>query len=162
MGTDTFDATALHRFRAVGDAVRKRNLRSLPEKFQATVGEVEPSDKVDKVDKVDKSDRVRIMTLGISRGLTVNPAIKMGAQDGNIPDRRGAIAEKRRYLHVALTRATDLTVVTYADPPRRFERRKGQFEKRPQSPFMTDLDGVDVEDGADGLRRDRSGVFRTR
>ena len=62
------------------------------------------------------ADGVRMMTIGRSKGLTFNSTIVLGVEQGVIPlDKPGInIDEERRLLYVAMTRATDLCVLTYA------------------------------------------------
>ena len=53
-----------------------------------------------------ESDGVRIMTMGSSKGLTVQAVIIAGAEDGLIPRPNSDLSEERRILYVAMTRAT--------------------------------------------------------
>ncbi len=67
------------------------------------------------------SEAVRLMTMTQSKGLTVDTAIVMGVEDGIIPmpPDKAEINEERRLLYVAMTRATDMCLLTWAG------RRKG-------------------------------------
>lgn len=136
-----FNAIAEDRFKTIGDKAGQRNLDDLLNKFQPTLRESASG----------ADDQIRIMTMAMSKGLTFDTAIVMGAEEGNIPDPQGDTAEERRYVYVALTRATRLTVVTYAEQrtagrTARIGLSRGRPQRRP-SPFMADLDGVDAEDG---------------
>jgi DNA helicase-2/ATP-dependent DNA helicase PcrA len=70
-------------------------------------------------DLASLSDSVRIMSMTSSKGITVNTCIVMGVEEGIIPHPRSRIAEERRLLYVAMTRATDMCVLTFS------HRRKG-------------------------------------
>lgn len=62
---------------------------------------------------------VRVMTMTGSKGLTVNTTIVIGVEQGIVPRDNADEAEERRLLYVAMTRATDMCVLTYA------QRRSG-------------------------------------
>lgn len=66
-----------------------------------------------------ESEGVRIMTMGGAKGLTVEATIIMAAEDGVIPRPDCEIAEERRLLYVAMTRAKRYLFVTWA------RKRKG-------------------------------------
>lgn len=57
---------------------------------------------------------VRFLTMGLSKGLTVEAAIIIGAEEGIIPDPRGDEDEERRLLYVGLTRAKRFCYVTWS------------------------------------------------
>jgi DNA helicase-2/ATP-dependent DNA helicase PcrA len=57
---------------------------------------------------------VRFLTMGLSKGLTVEASIILGAEEGIIPDPRGNEDEERRLLYVGLTRAKRFSYVTWA------------------------------------------------
>lgn len=137
MDADAFTTVAEERFKEVGDKSGQRDLDKLLNKFQATLREPAPGG----------DNEIRIMTMGMSKGLTFDTAIVIGAEEGNIPDSRGARAEERRYLYVALTRATQMTVVTYADKRTGPTARNRQSTQRKQSTFLSGLQGVVSEDG---------------
>lgn len=58
-------------------------------------------------------DGVRLMTITSSKGLTVDSAFVLGVEDGLIPKPDEDVNEERRLLYVAMTRATDMCVMTY-------------------------------------------------
>lgn len=70
-------------------------------------------------DLATQSDLVRIMSITSSKGITVNTCIVMGVERGIIPHPKGQEGEERRLLYVAMTRATDMSILTFAG------RRKG-------------------------------------
>lgn len=134
VGADAFTAPALEKFLAVGAAVGKRNRNRLLDAFQTTLREL-----------TSRSDnQVRLMTIAMSKGLTFDTTIVMGVEEGNIPDVDGEIAEERRYLYVALTRAKALTVVTCANQR---TDHNGRVTQRKPSQFMSALKSTALEDG---------------
>ena len=90
-------------------------------------------------------DGVRIMTMAQSKGLTVNTAIVMGVEQGMMPlPKSSDLDEERRLLYVAMTRATDMCLLTWAS------RRTGQTARmgapavttqRNRSPLLANLPG---------------------
>lgn len=87
---------------------------------------------------------VRVMTMTGSKGLTVNTTIVMGVEQGIVPRDNADEAEERRLLYVAMTRATDMCVLTYAQ--RRFgpSARIGTANvagTRNRSPLLDSLPG---------------------
>lgn len=61
-----------------------------------------------------ESDAVRIMTMMQAKGLTVRAAVVMALEDEIIPRPEPALAEERRLLYVALTRAREFVYGTWA------------------------------------------------
>jgi len=57
---------------------------------------------------------VRFLSPGMSKGLTVEASIIIGAEEGIIPDPRANEDEERRLLYVGLTRAKQFSYVTWA------------------------------------------------
>jgi DNA helicase-2/ATP-dependent DNA helicase PcrA len=57
---------------------------------------------------------VRFLTMGLSKGLTVEASIIVGAEEGIIPDPRADEDEERRLLYVGLTRAKRFSYATWA------------------------------------------------
>ena len=123
---------AVRMFEAVGRAVpAERGLGYF-------LGQVEPTAK----DLATQSDAVRIMTMTASKGLTLNTCVVMGVERNLVPHPKGHLEEERRLLYVAMTRATDLCVLTFA------HRRRGQIARhgapsvnkpRRRSPLLENL-----------------------
>lgn len=92
------------------------------------------------------SGGVRMMTMAQSKGLTVNTAITLGVEDGIIPMPRAADpSEELRLLYVAMTRATDMCLLTWS------QRRTGPTARmstprvnqtRNRSPLLGGLPGA--------------------
>ncbi len=57
---------------------------------------------------------VRFMSMNMSKGLTVRAAIVVAAEEGIIPRPNVDVAEERRLLYVAMTRAREFQYVTWA------------------------------------------------
>jgi len=57
---------------------------------------------------------VRIMTMNSSKGLTVRATVIAGVEDGLVPRRDHELAEERRLLFVAMTRAKEFLFATWA------------------------------------------------
>jgi DNA helicase-2/ATP-dependent DNA helicase PcrA len=92
------------------------------------------------------------MNMGASKGLTVNTTIVLGVEDGMVPmpPPKGDPDEERRLLYVAMTRATDVCILTHA------ARRKGPLARsgsgqpqalRARSTLVTDLSFGSPESG---------------
>jgi superfamily I DNA/RNA helicase len=92
------------------------------------------------------TDAVRIMTMGQSKGLTVNTTIVLGVEEGIVPLTRPEVdpVEERRLLYVATTRATDVCLLTYAarrtGPSARFGA-SNVYASRSRSPLLASLPG---------------------
>lgn len=61
-----------------------------------------------------REDGVRFMSMASSKGLTVQATIVIAAEEGVIPRPEADLAEERRLLYVALTRARRFVYVTWA------------------------------------------------
>jgi DNA helicase II / ATP-dependent DNA helicase PcrA len=61
-----------------------------------------------------REDGVRFMTMAASKGLTVQAVIIIAAEEGIIPRPQASLAEERRLLYVALTRARRFTYTTWS------------------------------------------------
>ena len=61
-----------------------------------------------------KSDGVRIMTMGGAKGLTARATVVAGVENGLVPRPKGILAEERRILFVAMTRAREYLFCTWA------------------------------------------------
>ncbi len=141
VGRERFGDSALNEFLGTGETLGSEcSLAEFLNDFERTTEDV----------ATGAVAGVRIMTIGKSKGLTVDTAIIMGIEGDNVPAPRGLPDEELRLLYVALTRATQKTVVTYA------RRRKGPtarvgnprvWVQREQSRFMRDLPSVVLEQG---------------
>jgi DNA helicase-2/ATP-dependent DNA helicase PcrA len=60
-----------------------------------------------------RSQGVRLMTMGGSKGLTVQATIVAGVEEGIVPRPEAELAEERRLLYVAMTRARRYLFVTW-------------------------------------------------
>jgi DNA helicase-2/ATP-dependent DNA helicase PcrA len=104
-----------------------------------------------------KSQGVRIMTMGGSKGLTVQATIVAGVEEGIVPRPEAELAEERRLLYVAMTRARRHLFVTWC------QRRTGPTARsgaanvglRTHSNFLTS-GPVRSRDGAGYLRTRQS------
>jgi len=89
---------------------------------------------------------VRLMTMAASKGLTVNTAILLAVDRQTIPSpRNDDYEEERRILYVAMTRATDFCVISFAQTrtgSTSFVGGGGAFSKRQRTPFLAGLPGV--------------------
>ncbi|MDD3430488.1 MAG: 3'-5' exonuclease [Bacteroidales bacterium] len=92
-------------------------------------------------DEVDEGDKVNLMTVHAAKGLEFKNVFVSGLEDGIFPSIRNQesereLEEERRLLYVAITRAGDHCVLSYAKS--RF--RNGQTEYSKPSRFLNDLD----------------------
>lgn len=93
---------------------------------------------------------VRLMSMSASKGLTVNTAITVGVEEGVVPLPVADLREERRLLYVAMTRATDWCILTWA------QRREGatanlgrrHHGSRRRSPLLRNLPGINNTPGA--------------
>lgn len=93
-------------------------------------------------DLATQSDAIRIMSITSSKGITVNTCVVMGVERGIIPHPKGDEEEERRLLYVALTRATDMSVLTFGRPRTGPTARQGAMNvNRPRGrcPFLENL-----------------------
>jgi DNA helicase-2/ATP-dependent DNA helicase PcrA len=98
-----------------------------------------------------RSGGVRIMGMGRAKGLTVRAAIVAAVEDNVIPRPEADVAEERRLLYVAMTRARSYLYITWARRRRGPTARSGTeqvWELRRHSRF---LEGGPVE-STDGPR----------
>ena len=100
---------------------------------------------------------VRLMSMGQSKGLTVNTAILLGVDDDTVPNPRGSNEdEERRILYVAMTRATDFCAVTFAQQRTGTTARVGSAGtgRRQRSRFLGGNPAIPSPiDGADYIER---------
>jgi len=116
------------------------------------LGQLEPVGK----DLASNANAVRIMSMSSSKGITVNTAIVMGVESGIIPLPNGELNEERRLLYVAMTRATDLTVLTGAARRTGATARRGienVNQPRGRSPLLTNIPIGQWQDGQEYVRR---------
>jgi DNA helicase II / ATP-dependent DNA helicase PcrA len=115
------------------------------------LGQIEP---IAKDLAAGQADGVRIMTMAASKGLTVNTAIVMGVDREIVPLPRATDEEEeRRLLYVALTRATDMCIMTFA---RRRYGAQGMLGganqgQRMPSEFLSGV--IEAEDGLTAIAR---------
>lgn len=111
------------------------------------LGKLEPVGK----DLALQADAVRIMSMSSSKGLTVNSAFLTGVEAGIVPHPHGTLDEERRLLYVAMTRATELCVLTAA------KRRTGPTARhgipnvnqpRGRSPLLAELSIGEWQNGS--------------
>jgi DNA helicase-2/ATP-dependent DNA helicase PcrA len=99
------------------------------------------------------SGGVRLMTMAQSKGLTVNTAITLGVEDGIIPMPRATdVNEERRLLYVAMTRATEMCLLTWSNRQTGPTARMGTpsvNQTRSRSPLLDGLPGAvgRIQDG---------------
>lgn len=106
---------------------------------------------------LNDSNAVRLMSMGQSKGLTVNTAILLGVDDDTVPNPRGSNEdEERRILYVAMTRATDFCAVTFAQQRTGTTARVGSAGtgRRQRSRFLGGNPAIPSPiDGADYIAR---------
>lgn len=101
-----------------------------------------------------RSGGVRIMGMGRAKGLTVRATIVAAVEDNVIPRPAADVAEERRLLYVAMTRARSFLYVTWARRRRGPTARSGMeqvWELRRHSRFL-DSGPVESRDGPRFLR----------
>jgi superfamily I DNA/RNA helicase len=102
-----------------------------------------------------ESNAVRIMTMGQAKGLTVRATVLMALEDEIIPRPEPPLAEERRLLYVALTRAREFVYGTWArrrTGPTARVAGGGVQDRRTLTRFLRD-GPVGSEDGATYLGR---------
>ena len=92
-------------------------------------------------DKDENADKVTLMTVHAAKGLEFNNVIIVGMENDLFPSQRSldspkAIEEERRLFYVAITRAKQNCIITYAK--NRF--RNGQTNTATPSFFLKDID----------------------
>jgi DNA helicase II / ATP-dependent DNA helicase PcrA len=84
-------------------------------------------------------DSIRFMTMGKSKGLTMDTVVILGVEEGMIPSPRGvSLEEERRLLYVGMTRATDYCIFTMCRRRQGPIARRGRenLEARSRSPLL--------------------------
>ncbi len=91
-------------------------------------------------DKSEDADKVTLMTIHAAKGLEFKNVFVVGLEEGLFPSFRAEtereLEEERRLFYVAITRAEDNCIITYAKS--RF--RNGQSELSSPSRFLRDID----------------------
>jgi DNA helicase-2/ATP-dependent DNA helicase PcrA len=140
IGRDHLEDDAIALFKKVGMAVPAES------GLGYFIGHLEPLVR----DFAAQSDSVRIMSMTSSKGITINTCIVMGVERGIIPHPRAQIEEERRLLYVAMTRATDMCVLTFAGRRRGPTARHGAANvnrPRGRSPLLEALPIGQHQDG---------------
>jgi len=105
LNPDELSDDARRLFQMVGQAVPPED------GMQGFLSQLEP---IGKDLAANTATGVRMMTMAQSKGLTVDTAIVMGVEEGIVPFPRGDYDEERRLLYVAMTRATEVCILTWA------------------------------------------------
>jgi len=101
-----------------------------------------------------KSTRVRFMTMGGSKGLTVKATIIVGVDNDLIPRPQCDLAEERRLLYVAMTRSEEYLFLTWANRRSGPAARSGRANTGRRQPTDFLRGGpIDSEDGQAYIRR---------
>ncbi|MCC6350266.1 MAG: ATP-dependent helicase [Candidatus Eisenbacteria bacterium] len=88
---------------------------------------------------------VRIMTMGMSKGLTARATIVAGAEEGVVPRPDQDPSEERRLLYVAMTRSKERLIVTWARQRTGPTARAGAARVVSPRTYSTFLQGCPVE-----------------
>ncbi len=103
------------------------------ENFLDNIAQIEATDKIEK-----EEDVVNIMTVHCAKGLEYPVVIIAGCEDGKFPiidQTYDNIEEERRLMYVAITRAMDHVVFTYAKERRSY----GKVEEYTRSRFLKEM-----------------------
>jgi DNA helicase II / ATP-dependent DNA helicase PcrA len=146
-GDDDIELAPTEEFRKL--LLELNNIAEDEQSLGRYLGQIEP---LGKDLAQSQSDGVRIMRMGMSKGLTVRAAIVAGVEDGLVPRPNSDLSEERRILYVAMTRAKEYLFCTWARRRRGPTARAGNpsMNLRRYSHF---LEGgpVESEDGRDFL-----------
>lgn len=142
-GRQSFRQSEINLLEEVGKFVGKEvSLRDF-------LGKLEPVAK----DLATDAEAVRIMTMTKSKGLTVNSVFVMGVEEDIIPMSDSPMPdEERRLLYVAMTRATHLCVLTYANRRRGRTARHGGGETRSSRGRSSLLEHLEIGEWREGNR----------
>lgn len=104
----------------------------------------------------EKREGVTLMTIHSSKGLEFPTVYLAGVVDGNIPNKRAVeenennIAEERRLMYVAVTRAKQKLVISFFSTKK---TRSGVFEVAP-SQFLDNLPSESVSNTIEGAKKE--------
>lgn len=133
---------AVRLFESVGGELGKRSKRGELPGIREFLASLEP---LGKDIAAAESEAVRVITISRSKGLTMNPVIVLGVERGIIPMEppKGELNEERRLLYVAMTRATDMCLLTWAHQRRGQTAHMGRpiFGARSRCPLLENLPG---------------------
>ncbi len=123
--------------------------------LQYFLGQIEP---LGKDLALSSQNGVRLMTMTQSKGLTFNTVIILGVEEGIIPmppPKGGTLDEERRLLYVAITRPTDVCIMTYVRQRRGVTSFRGNpnFGARRRSSLIQHLSIGQHEDASEFLAR---------
>ena len=110
-------------------------------------------------DKESGDDKITLMTVHASKGLEFEHVFIVGMEEDLFPSSMAkseirGLEEERRLFYVALTRAKQTCVITFAKS--RF--RHGQTEPARQSQFLNDIDAKFIQTETTSLKSPKEGV----
>ena len=94
----------------LAEMLRDLDELSEPEDLGRFLGQIAP---LGKDLAASRSRGVRLMTMGASKGLTVQATIVAGVEEGIVPRPEAELAEERRLLYVAMTRSRRFLFLTW-------------------------------------------------
>lgn len=105
----------------------------------------------------EKGNQVVLSTIHAAKGLEWPHVFLVGAEEELLPHKRtmeadGNLAEERRLVYVAVTRAREVLTISFA----RNRTKWGQIVPRQRSRFLDDLPEDCLEHREDGLKRERT------
>lgn len=125
---------------------------SEPDELGRFLGQIAP---LGKDLSASRSEGVRIMTMSSSKGLTVRATIVAGVEEGIVPRPEAELAEERRLLYVAMTRAREFLYITWCQRRIGPTARSGApnvGQRRTYSTFLRD-GPVGSQRGAEFIQR---------
>ncbi len=102
----------------------------------------------------EQQNGVRFMTMQSSKGITVRATFIVGVDNELIPNPFGDFNEERRLLYVAMTRAQEILILTWAGRRKGPQARSGRLNVSGQRNYSVFLQNgpVDSEDGDDFIK----------